>query len=813
MLKNYLKVTLRNLIRHRIYSIISIIGLGVGIACCLLIFLYVQDELSFDTFHTSADRIYRVLQLEEGTADGFAATPNLLAGELKANFPEIEAAVRFDNTQNTVKYQDQSFSESIALTDPEFFSVFSFPLIQGNPQSVLSDPSSVVMTSQMVEKYFPNEDPIGKPISILLGDAFMDFTVSGIIEEAPNNSSIQYSLIISIEHLKQLYPERLLNSWNIILFPTFLQLIPGTSVPEFETKLVDFCDRMFVQQELGFPRRLELQPLTDIHLNPDLGGISVPAANPIYSYILSAIAIAILLIACINFMSLAVGRSSSRAREVGLRKVLGAQRSQLMRQFWGESLLLSVAALILGIVLVEVFMPTFNNLAEKELTFSLFSNQLLIPALIVLTCLTAFVAGIYPALLLSRLMPVDTFRGNTRLGGKNRLIQALVVLQFAISIFLIACTFIIASQINFVRDQQLGYNKDFAITLPTQTDGEEAANLVTRFRYEMTNHPDVIDVAGHAYSFGDSWLYIGYQQGEGTTVLIGEDITSPGYPEQIEGPEGFYYMNWVDEHFIPTMEMNIIKGRNFSEEFPSDKADAVIINQTAAEMFGWDDPIGQQLPGGISEASVIGVVEDFHFYPLHRKIEPLVLHMSRNNFISSYSQIAIRINTEDMSSTLAMLEDVWSDVSNGMPFDYRFLDDRIAGQYAAEFRWRSIVQYSSVFTFLVACLGLFGLTSLAVAKRTREVGIRKVLGASIAGIVTMFSTDFAKLVLIANLIAWPIAYIVMNHWLSDFAYRTNLGITTFLLTGIIALVIAIFTVSIQAIKAAITNPVDSLRYE
>ena len=813
MLKNYLKVTVRNLIHHKLYSIISIIGLGLGIACCLLIFLYVQDELSFDAFHTGANRIYRVLQLEEGTTQGFSATPHLLAGELRSNFPEVEAAVRFDNTQNTVKYQNISFSESIALTDPEFFTVFSFPLIHGNPHSVLSDPSFVVLTSEMVEKYFPNENPIGKPISILLGDAFMDFTVSGVIDEAPSNSSIQYSLIISIEHSKQLYPERLLDSWNIILSSTFLQLIPGTSVPEFETKLDDFCDRMFVQQELGSPRKLGLQPLTDIHLNPDFGGISVPAANPIYSYILSAIAMAVLLIACINFMSLAVGRSSGRAREVGLRKVLGAQRSQLMRQFWGESLILSIAALILGIVLVEVFLPTFNNLAEKELTFSLFSNQLLSPALIVLTCLTAFVAGIYPALLLSRLMPVDTFRGNTKFSGKNRLIQALVVLQFAISIFLIACTFIIASQINYIHSQKLGYNEDFVITVPTQTDGEEAANLVTRLRHEMTNHPDVIDVAGHAYPFGDSWLYIGYTQGEGTTVLIGEDITSPGYPDQIEGPEGFYYMNWVDEHFIPAMEMHIIKGRNFSEEFPSDKSGAVVINQTAAKMFGWDDPIGQRLPGGISEASVIGVVEDFHFYPLHRKIEPLVLHIARNNFISSYSQIAIRINTDDMSSTLTMLENVWSDVSNGMPFEYRFLDDRIAEQYGTELRWRSIVQYSSVFTFLVACLGLFGLTSLAVAKRTREVGIRKVLGASIAGIVTMFSTDFAKLVLIANIIAWPIAYIVMNRWLSDFAYRTNPGITTFLLTGIIALVIAVLTVSVQAIKAAITNPVDSLRYE
>jgi putative ABC transport system permease protein len=806
MFWNALKVTLRNLIRNKLYALISVVGLSIGITCCLLIFLYVQHELSFDRFHEKADSIDRLIRMELSGGEesqGSESLSVLAAAELEANIPEIVNTVRFRQNQYTVRHGEDSFNESVALVDPGFFKMFSFPLVHGDPNTVLADPGGVVISEEMTVKYFGKGDPTGETFTIQFGETPLDLMVTGVLENAPTNSSIQYSFIVSSELFKYAFPAWYLDTWDIVIIQTFAELSPGSDPAEVERKIAAYTESLFAGNEEQL-RHYRLQPLTEIHLDNRYDGITTPSSDPKYSYILSAIALAVLLIACINFMSLAIGRSSGRAREVGLRKVLGAQRIQLMRQYWGEALFLSIAALLLAIVMVELFLPTFNTLAEKRLSLDLLSNWLLIPALAGTVLITAFIAGLYPALVISRLIPVDSLRGDLKVGGKNRLIQGLVILQFVISITLIVSTVIIASQIKYVSNYDLGYDKD--------PEGEEASKLVKRFRNELAGYKDVVNVAGYTYPFGQSWLYMNYG-GEGMKFLIGEDVTGTGYTEDPEVADKYFYVNWVDAHYLPTMDIKVSQGRNFSDDFPSDVDGAIILNQTAAKAFGWDNPIGQQLPKGFRKARVVGVVEDFHFYPLHREIQPLLLHMNGTNFISSVLEIAVKVRSNNVPETIRHLEKTWGKVSGGMPFQYKFLDDQTADQYAAELRWRSIVQFSSIFTLLVACLGLIGLTSLAVAKRTKEVGIRKVLGASVANIVALFTGDFARLILIANLLAWPAAYLIMRRWLQDFSYRIDISIWYFIAAGAAVLGISLLTVSFQSIRAALADPVKSLRYE
>jgi putative ABC transport system permease protein len=815
MFKNYFKVACRNLYRNKLYTIIGTVGLSLGIACCILIFLYTQHELSYDRFHKNANEIYRMIQFEQGLGELSGGTPStsfLLGPQLKQTFPEITSVTSLCGLQAVVKYGDKSFNQSVVAVDPDFFSMFSFPLIQGDIATVLGDPGGVVLSARAAAKYFGDSDPMGEHLILLLGETPLDFFVSGVITDAPRSSSIQYDMFISTKHMKYVVPEEYLQTWDIILYSTYVRVNVGTDIAALEDRIGTHISGIYSNGEEDDVFTYALQPLTDIHLNPQYSGEMIASSDPVYSYILSGIALAVLFIACINFMTLAVGRSSSRAREVGMRKVLGAQRRQLMLQFWGESLIMSVAALALGIFLAELFLPAFNYISQRELSLDLFSNSILIPALGLLILITALLSGIYPAMLLSKLVPMSSLRGDFKLGGRNRLIQAMIALQFAISIFLIICTLIISSQIKYINNAKLGYDSEMVVTIPTNTEGEEAANLLDRYRNELAGGSEIVDIAGYSYPFGQSWLYISFNA-QGQTVLIGEDITGPGYADNATDAEIYFYTNWIDPHYIPTMGIKVIEGRNFSDEHPSDLQNAIIVNQTAVKKFGWDNPIGQKLTYGFKNASVIGVVEDFHYYPLHREIEPLVLHMGGTNQMNSIFEISVRIRGGGISGTMALLEDAWNRISGGIPFEYSFLDDSVADVYAGEQRWRQIVQYASGLSILITCLGLFGLTSLAVAKRTREVGIRKVLGASVTRVVMLFSTNFMLLVLIANLIAWPAAYFVMKSWLQNFAYRTGIGLPLFLFTGLLVLAITFLTVSLQAVKAAWTNPANVLRNE
>jgi len=782
----------------------------------MLIFLYVQDELSFDQFHAKKDSIYRmirIVKMADGSADKSASNSPLLGGEMAANFSEVVNYSRWMDQTFTVQLGDENFLERIAFVDPGFIEMFSFPLLEGNRRTVMDKPNNLVLTETAANKYFGDSPALGKTLTLNMNDQPVDFIVSGVIEDPPSNSSMQFDLIVHSDAMKYAVPPNYLTTWNLVFLQTFIELAENTDIKAFETKVSDTATRLFREDDTEEPETYELQSLTSMHLNPDLDGVTVPAGNPIYSFILSGIALAVLIIACINFISLAVGRASSRIKEVGLRKVLGAQRIQLMKQYWGEALLLCVIAATLSVVLAELFLPTFNQLAQKELEIQLLSNHgSLLIALIIVTLLTAFLAGLYPALLLSKLKPVTAFSGSVKIGGKNRLIHGMVVIQFALSVFLLLTTFIIASQLNFVNTSDLGFNKDLVVTFPTNTIGPEAADMLARLKHETEALPDVLDVTGYSYNMGSSWLYLNYG-GEGFKVLIGEDPTGPGYAEDPEVADKYFYLNWVDESYIPTMGIEMASGRNFSEEHPSDQNNAIILNEAAVKSFGFEDPIGKQLPKGFKDAVIVGVVEDFHFYPMHRKIQPVVLHIRRDNFNSSANNIAVRISGHDIPTTLGTLERIWRKISGGGEFEYQFLDDQVAQQYSAEIRWKNIVLYSSIFAFVIASIGLFGLTSLAVSKRTKEVGVRKVLGASVSGIAVKLALDFVRLVILANLIAWPVAYFVMHRWLEDFAYRMTLNPLIFLFAGILTLILAVGTVSYQSIKAAIANPVESLRYE
>lgn len=816
MLLNYIKIALRTLMRDRLYTLISIAGLAIGIACCLLIALYVGHEWSFDRFHADSERIYRVIRMEDG-GDGFsgvgASTSNRLAPEIRLAAPTAETVTRVLSTGAVVRVGTTSFPQRIVQVDPDFFRTFSFPAVRGDLNTALARPDNIVLSATMADKYFPDVDPIGQSIILILGGEPVTFQVSAVLADPPANSSIQYDLIASIEVAPRSIPEDQLNSWSNIFMSTFVRLRPGADAAAFATTVTDHVNAVASAEELGYRLAYATEPLTGIHLNPDLGGLMVPSTDPVYSYILAGIAAMVLLIACINFTTLAVARSTRRVREVGLRKVLGAHRRQIMSQFWGEPLLLSGAAILLGIILTQLALPVFNDLAGKRLTLNAGDAPTLVPVLLALWLSTAFLSGLYPSLLLSRLYPASTLTGHASLARRTRLIPALVVLQFVIAIFLLISTGIITAQLDYIADRDLGFDEGLVVTIPTGTSGAASERLVGRYRQALADRPEVLGVSGYAYAMGNSWLWVKDEEEEGMTVLIGEDVTGKGYGAGYTAPKPYYYVNWVDAHYLDVMGIELVAGRGFSPERGDLPEQAVIVNETLVKAMGWDNPIGARLDKGIFETEVIGVVKDFHYYPLHREIDPLVLHAPGSRPITTVRHIAVRIRGGAVPATLGMLEETWHGLAEGLPFSYDFLDDDIAAQYAAERRWERIVRYAFALSILITCLGLFGLTSLAVARRTREVGIRKVLGASVASIVTLFSKDFVTLVGIAFLVAAPSAGLVMHHWLEDFAYRTALSPWLFAGAGLLALAITVATVSVQAIQAGLVNPARSLRQE
>jgi putative ABC transport system permease protein len=792
MLWNYFKVTWRNIKRYKGYSFINVIGLAVGLACCILILLWVRDELSYDRFHKHLDDLYRVVtefhKTEPATHYWPVCAP--LAPALKEEYPEITRATRFTRLRRgqLMKYGDKNFLESrICLTDSDFFEMFTFPFIEGDPRSALSYPNSVILTEEMAAKYFGSENPLGKTLNI---NNEYDFMVAGIIKNVPHNSHLQFDFLlpfIRIEDFEQSWA--VLDNWTLSGFATYVQLDKDASAEALSNKIADYLKKHVQESE----DVIYLQPFKDIHLYSSHIQFGVEGQGDIrYVYIFSIVAFFILVIACINFMNLATARSACRAKEVGLRKVVGASKSQLIKQFFCESVFMAFLSLILAIVLVELFLPVFAKLSGKQLNLNLSTHLNILVAIVAMTLITGLLSGSYPALFLSSLRPVKVLKGALKTEGKGYLFRkVLVVSQFALSILLIVCTVVVSHQVGFMRNKKLGFDREHVVYFPIR---DELA-----LRYESIKDEWLKDTGIKNVSVSSSLPTSG-------VILTTDKVSWEGKnPENVVVLE----VTSVGYDFIETFGMEMVKGRSFSKKYPSDEEEAVVINETAMKMIGMEDPVGKQLFFGESAVTIIGVVKDYHFKSLHSEIEPLVMAIVP----SLYRYVFVKLDAGNIPSTLAHIESTWRTFFPDTPFEYHFLDEDYDKLYRSEQRMGTLFNHFTILAVVISCLGLFGLALFMAEKRTKEIGIRKVLGASVSGIVVVLNKEFTKWVLVANVVAWPIAYYAMSKWLQGFAYRIDLDFWIFVLAALIAYAVAVATVSYQSIKAAVANPANSLRYE
>ena len=784
MFRNYVKVAFRHIKRRKVYSFINILGLTIGMACFILIGLWVKDELSFDRFHQKKDRIYRILnRTQDGNA--FSSITYALGPALKAEYPEVEETCRaWLWAGSHVKYKDKIYAEGdIYLADPGFFKIFSFPFLEGNPETALNDMYSVVLTEETAQKYFGDENPLGKVLTVAAMEG--DFTVSGVIENIPMNSHLRFDIIGRIEFLG----EDRLARWEEWSGPNYVLLHPGASANEFASKIAGIYKKNVSPDTTYVP---ELQPLSRVHMfEPGRPG----QVRKVTMF--SVIAVFILLMACINFMNLATAQSSRRSLEVGMRKVIGALRRQIIRQFLGEAVLIAFFALILAMITVEAVLPYFNQFTGKSLVLLSEASFPLVLTLVLVTLGTGILAGSYPSLFLSAFQPVQTLKSQHSFRNKGGGIRkALIVVQFAISVGLIVCTLLVSSQLRYIQKRDLGLTRDHVIVsyvYPVLNPRFED------FKNLLLTHPGIQNVTSAAQ------LPIG----------IGENIQIDWEGNPTDDMMSVDY-TCVDYDFFKTFNMQILQGRPFSKEFATDEETACIINEAAAQRMGLDNPIGTNIymnhpawPESFRPARVIGVVRDFHARSLHTAIQPFVFRMYK-----PWHQFAfIKIDRTQIQEALTRIKGAYETYSPGIPFDYLFLDEAFNRQYSSERQLGELFNGFSLLSVIIACLGLFGLASYTTEQKTKEIGIRKVLGASIPGIVVMTAREFLKWILIANLLAWPISYFVMSKWLKDFAYKVSIGPLVFLLSAGLTLIVAVLTVSYHSLKAALANPVDSLRYE
>ena len=802
MFSSYLKIAFRNLKRQKAYTFINIVGLAIGIAGCLLICLYVINEIQFERCHENGDRIYRVageLNMHRQVERVAALLPPL-APQLVSDFPEIENGVRLFNARDVgesaiLEYENNRFSEpDFYFVDPSIFNVFTFPLVSGNSETVLENPWSIVMTSAIARKYFGNENPVGKVLKF--NDEY-ELTVTGILKDIPKSTQIQCPIMAGTATL-ELIDNVQLHSWGHIGLPyNYLLVNDGFSPEKFEQKLPEFLSR-HIPGPMAKMTTLFVQPLSEIYLHSDLKMELQPSGSIQYVYLFTALAIAILLIACINFMNLATARSAHRSTEVGMRKTLGANRSQLIKQFLGESIFLSLLATLLALGIFEIARHRFAVYLEKDLILNYGHNLWIFPTLIGLAVLVGILAGSYPAFFLSRFQAIDSIKGALKGSSRSVFRKILVVFQYAISVLLIISTIIIYRQIHYVKHKDLGFDKDFTLTIPLK---ERPLQMqYNSLKNAFSQVPGVECVSGGFNYPGSSRIM---KMGTKPEGLLSDDPVIM----QIVG---------TDYGYLDVLGVELASGRDFSHEYTSDANEAFIINQAAVRQIGWDDPIGKKfsLPdmrrrGAYIDGQIIGVVRDFHMVSLREKIEPVLIHINP----MMISSIILRIQPGNISETLKAIEATWLSVVPGTAFEYSFLDEKFGEYYRAEEKLGQLLSTFSVLAVFVACLGLFGLASFTTEQRTKEIGIRKVMGASVQGILYLLSKEFLKWVVVSNIIAWPVAWFLMKRWLQNFAYHTDIQLWILGLSLAVSLVIAVLTVIYQALKAATSNPVESLHYE
>jgi len=790
MFKNYLKTAIRNLTRHKGYSLINIAGFAIGIACCILILLWVQDEMSFDRFHENLDSLHRVVEEQhysDGTIFPIARTPYPVGPALVADYPEIVNFTRFTPFWRTLlEYGDISLYErGFAFADPSLLEMFSFPLLKGDAKTALSETNAVLISEDMAEKYFGAEDPIGRVITM---DNSVDFQVSGVFANIPPNSHLRFDFLGQFDTFVKLsgWGEQ----WNNNSYYTYVQLTKDAHHQDVTPKIYEYLTNIYPESGTKFL----LQPVKDIHLRSDfaidLGGKSENRIK--YVYMFSLIAVFVLLIACMNFVNLTTARASHRSLEIGMRKVVGANRVNLIRQFLGESVLISFLSLLIAVGLVLLALPAFGSISGKELSLAAFNIGLLAAGLIGIGLVTGILSGSYPAFLLSAIKPVRVFKGALRIGSKNSAFRKiLVTCQFSLSIALIIGTFVVYRQLDFMQKKNLGYNQEHIVYFAERGAFWENYDA---FKIELQRNPDIVGITA-ASSIPTHTVT--------STSGVGWEGKDPGF-------EVLFTQFNVDYDYFETFEMEMAQGRSFSKDFPADVTEAFILNETGARLTGMEDPIGKEFTLWNKSGPIVGVVKDYHFKSLHAKIEPLVLRMFHRNW-NRY--VIIRVKSDGITETLKAVEDTYKKCHPGYPFEFQFLDEALNALYSSEMQTGKVFRYFMFLAIFISCLGLFGLASFMADQRTKEIGIRKVLGASVSGIFLMLLKEFVKWVLLASAISWPLAYFVMDRWLKNFAYRTDIALWIFLVSGILGLAVAAATVTYQSLKASVANPADSLRYE
>ncbi|HVG12367.1 MAG TPA: ABC transporter permease, partial [Flavisolibacter sp.] len=781
MLSNYFKVAFRYLAKHKGYTFINILGLAVGIACCILVMLFVRSEWSFDRFHAKADRIHRAWLQEfyQGEIFNSAATPIPLGPVLSSNLPEADAICRAASVNPQVTYNNNTFNEPVAMVDSNFFEVFDFRLVTGERSTVFSNANSIVITERTAKKYFGAESAAGKNLQLQLGDDKVLFTVTGVLEDLPLESSLQFEMLIPFSNAPYIYSEAARSSaWSNVSVQTYVLLKEGAAVDHVNGKIATIMNPLVAKNYKPGQYNVRLQPLKDIHFNSTLPQEMDRDSNPKYSYILASIGILVLLIACINFVTLSIGRSTTRALEVGVRKVLGAGRRQLIGQFWGESLLLTLLSLIAGVLLALVLLKPFNELAGRELDLPFDGFTILFCLAIV--CIIGLVAGIYPAIVLSGFKPIQVLKGRL-VGGSSMgfFRRALVVGQFVASIIMIIATINVNKQLDYLQTKDLGYNREHLVVVPTNLPGTEGRALAARFKNALSGNPQIISSTSSLYSMANyGWMQLGFTDKQNVFRQ--------------------FNFNAVDVDFLKTMGLQIVQGRAFQDGNAAD-SNTIIVNEALVRQYGWKDPLGRKLPGAY-EQEIIGVVKDFHLESLHSPINPAVIALKPDSIFSqstdmSYAtsprpRVSVRFKEGSVQEHVAILKAAWASVAGDLDFEYVFLDEALATAYAQEQRLGNIVKYASVLSIFIACMGLFGLATLVVVRRTKEIGIRKVLGADVRGIVGLLSKDFIVLVLIASLIAFPVAWWALNDWLQDFAFRIPISLWVFLAAALLTMTVA-----------------------
>lgn len=814
MFKNYFKIAFRNLLKNKFYTSINIIGLAAGLATCLLILLYVIDELSYDKYNVKADRIYRVNNEIKfgGNYFDLAQGPAPMGAAMLRDFPQVEQYVRLRwyGSFLVKKGNENIQEERVGYADSTLFDVFTLPLLAGNAKTALKEYHSLVITEKIAKKYFPQD--VESNISNIVGKTLLindtgNYKITAVIKNIPTQSHFNFDFFVPMiedESSKDTY-NWLSENWN-----TYVLLKKNADVKQLEAQLNPMMDK-YVGPELksvvnqtmddlkksGGYVRASFTPLTNIHLHSNKLGELDGNGNAQFVYIFSAIALLILLIACVNFMNLSTARSSNRAKEVGVRKVLGSLKKNLVQQFLTESFLISFIALFLAVLIARLLLPYFDQLSGKGIHASTLFQPKMMLSLLVLMLIVGFAAGSYPAFFLSSFQPIDVLKGKLAAGFKRSWLRnALVVFQFVISIILIFGTVVIYNQLNYIQNKDIGFNRQQVVIIQhTDALRDQAA----AFRNEL------MEISGVQNATMSGYLPVNYYRSNDAF------FTSP----TLDAKTAISMQNWVvDENYIPTLDIKMLQGRNFSPQFLTDST-AIIINEAAAKFLATKDILNKKLyeikdinTKALYEFHIIGIIKNFNFNSLRDVITPLALKLGKNN-----ANISVRIKTSDIPNVLAQIKNKWKAMAPSQPFDYSFMDEDFNKLYTTEQRTGQIFITFAILAILIACLGLFGLVTYAAEQRTKEIGIRKVLGANVSNIVAMITKDFLKLVLIASVIAFPVAWWAMNKWLQDFAYRINISWWVFVLAGVVAILIALFTISFQSIKAAIANPVKSLRTE